>query len=164
MPARSGRPLSIVEVRGPAAVATARSMMEEYARAIRVDLCFQGFDEELRSLPGGYAPPRGRLKLALWGAVPVGCGALRPRSPRVGELKRLYVRPSHRGRGIGRALSERLLAEAVRIGYRQVVLDTLSTMEEAIGLYRSLGFVETAAYYPNPIPGARYFAWEAPRG
>jgi ribosomal protein S18 acetylase RimI-like enzyme len=148
----------ISRVTGPASIATTRALFEEYARSIGVDLCFQRFDEELESLPGAYAPPRGSLRIARQGREPVGCIALRPRSRTVAEVKRLYVRKRWRGRGLGRRLTERAIEDARRIGYRRVVLDTLSTMEEAIALYRALGFVETAPYYTNPIPGARFFA------
>jgi ribosomal protein S18 acetylase RimI-like enzyme len=156
-PSSNPRP-TISEARDARSVATVRELFEEYGRSIGIDLEFQGFVEELRSLPGAYSPPRGRLKLARYGTEIVGCAALRPRSRTVAEIKRLYVRDRFRGRGLGRRLTERVVADARRIGYRRIVLDTLSTMTVAIALYRSLGFVETLPYYNNPIPGARFFA------
>ena len=150
--------IRIVLARSAGEIAAARQLFEEYAVSIGIDLGFQGFEEELRTLPGPYGAPRGRLRLARVGGAPAGCVALRPRTRTIAEVKRLYVRERLRGRGVGRRLAERVLADARLIGYRQVVLDTLSRMPAAIALYRSLGFVETPPYYGNPIPGARFFA------
>ena len=141
-------------------IAAARSLFREYADWLGIDLCFQGFEEELAGLPGAYGPPQGRLLLASGVNGYLGCVALRNRPAMEGsvcEMKRLYVRPEARGTGLGRALAERIIAEAKGIGYQRMLLDTLSTMEAAIGLYRSLGFRQTSAYYANPIPEARYF-------
>jgi len=153
---------AIFDARSHGAVAAVRVLFEEYATSIGVDLGFQGFARELLSLPGRYAPPRGRLMLARVAGAPAGCIALRPRSRTVGEIKRLYVRPQFRGQGLGRRLAERVLRDAERIGYDRLVLDTLSTMTTAVDLYRSLGFVEVPAYYDNPIPGARFFSRSLP--
>ncbi|HET8540577.1 MAG TPA: GNAT family N-acetyltransferase [Anaeromyxobacter sp.] len=133
-----------------------RALFAEYERAIGVDLGFQGFADELRSLPGAYARPRGRLLLALEGDAVAGCGALRPLEPEIAELKRMYVRPAFRGRGIARAIAGALLAAARAEGYRAARLDTLASMREARALYASLGFREIPAYYANPLPGAVY--------
>jgi GNAT superfamily N-acetyltransferase len=139
-------------------VAQARALFEEYAAGLGVDLCFQDFAGELASLPGAYAPPRGRLLLAGPPGQPVGCIALRPLGDAsdVGEVKRLYVRPEARGTGLGRRLVEAVLAEARAIGYRELKLDTLATMVAARALYEALGFRECGAYYRNPLPGTVY--------
>lgn len=137
-------------------VATVRDLFLEYQKLLGVDLCFQGFEAEVNGLPGGYAPPDGRLLLATHGDVPIGCVALHRSGGSRGEMKRLYVRPSARGLGAGKLLVAALLAEARDIGYSEVVLDTLPTMREAQRLYEELGFREIAPYRPNPIAGTRY--------
>ena len=139
-----------------------RSLFRQYAHSLGFSLSFQGFVEELAGLPGGYAPPRGRLLLAYTGAgegyegEPAGCVALRPLEGQIGELKRMYIPPAYRGQGWGRRLAERLFAEARQAGYLRLRLDTIDTMKEALGLYRSLGFREIPPYRHNPIPGAIY--------
>ncbi len=147
---------TIIDASSPAQLDAARTLFREYQRAIGVDLCFQGFERELRELPGAYAPPEGRLLLAVEGGEPVACGALRPIAPSIAELKRMWVRPAFRGRKLGRAIAEALVDAARARGYRSVRLDTLATMQEARALYRSLGFHEIPAYYPNPLPGVLY--------
>jgi len=138
-------------------IAAVRKLFLEYAASLDFDLCFQDFDRELEGLPGEYAMPTGRLILAKHEREYVGCVGLRRFEGDICEMKRLYVRPEHRGRGIGRGLAERIIAEARKIGYRTMRLDTISDMIEAISLYRSLGFTEIPPYRPNPIKGARYF-------
>jgi putative acetyltransferase len=136
------------------ALAAARQLFEEYAASLDISLCFQGFDEELSSLPGVYAPPRGRLLLACRDKESAGCVALRPLEPDTCEMKRLYVRPAYRSGGVGRLLVERVIHEAATAGYRRMRLDTLPTMEAALALYRRLGFREIAPYTANPVKGA----------
>jgi ribosomal protein S18 acetylase RimI-like enzyme len=146
----------IAEAASPADMDTARALFREYQESVGVDLCFQGFERELRDLPGAYAPPQGRLLIAWEGGEPAACGALRTIEPGVSEMKRMWVRPAFRGRKLGRAVAEALLAAARANGCRAVRLDTLPSMAEAQALYRSLGFREIPAYYPNPLPGVIY--------
>ncbi len=137
-----------------------RRIFREYADAIGIDLGFQGFEEELASLPGEYAEPGGKLLLALLDGELAGCGGFRPAPevdyPNACEMKRLYVRRAFRRFGLGRALAEALMDEARRAGYSVMLLDTLDDMEAARGLYVTLGFEEIPPYYYNPIPGAHY--------
>lgn len=140
----------------PEHLADVRALFREYADAIQVDLCFQGFAQELAELPGAYAPPAGRLLLARCDGQLAGCVALRPRDAYICEMKRLYVRPAFRGRDLGRRLATAVIAAARQIGYGRMRLDTLAGMAPAIALYRSLGFVDAPPYYVNPLPGATY--------
>ncbi len=156
------RVIELADASAPPLLDVARDLFREYQAAIQVDLCFQGFEGELASLPGAYAPPAGRILVALVDGVPAGCGALRPIGPGVGELKRMWIRPAFRGRGLGRAIAEALLQAADAQGYRAVRLDTLGFMKEAQALYASLGFREIPAYYDNPLAGVVYM--ERPRG
>jgi len=137
-------------------VEEARRLFREYEASVGVDLCFQNFQNELDTLPGDYAPPAGRLLLARTGDGAAGCVALRRVDGGTCEMKRLYVRPAFRRFGLGRVLVQALLDEAQRIGYSEVLLDTLDDMEAARELYASLGFEEIPPYYYNPIPGAHY--------
>jgi GNAT superfamily N-acetyltransferase len=122
-----------------------------------MNLCFQNFDEELANLPGHYAPPDGRLLLADYEGQVAGCVALHKWDTGVCEMKRLYLRPSFRGKGLGRALAETIIAEGRTIGYQRMRLDTIEPiMKDAVGMYRRLGFHEIGAYRPNPIAGAMY--------
>ena len=140
----------------PDDIEEARKLFLEYAAWLKVDLCFQGFEQELAGLPGKYAPPQGRLLLAGVDGESAGCIALRPIESGIGEVKRLYVRPAFRGRGIAKRLAAELVAAARAIGYAGLRLDTLEFMHEAAALYRSLGFVEIAPYYDNPLQGVAY--------
>ena len=139
-------------------IETAQTLFREYQRFLGVDLCFQGFAEELATLPGRYAPPRGRLLLAREGERAAGCVALRPLEDGACEMKRLFVRPAYRGRGLGRLLAARIVSEATALGYALMRLDTLETLDEAMRLYTSLGFRRRPPYYANPLPGVVY--WE----
>jgi putative acetyltransferase len=137
-----------------------RVIFREYAAGLGVDLCFQGFEAELASLPGEYAAPRGSLQLALANGQVGGCGAFRPIGDvdyaNACEMKRLFVRPAFRGLGLGRLIAQTLMEQAMRAGYSVMLLDTLDDMEAARGLYGQLGFEEIPPYYFNPIPGAHY--------
>ena len=156
--------VEIVPADSPARVAAARELFLEYQRWLGLDLCFQGFQAELDGLPGEYAAPRGRLLLAEQDGFAVGCVALRPVDTERCEMKRLFVRSVAQGRGLGRTLVERLLAEARAIGYATVVLDTLPQMVAAQRLYEELGFRDIAPYRFNPVPGARYLELELRAG
>ena len=156
-----GRPTALprivlVPADTPARIEAVRALFVEYAASLDVDLAFQGFEAELRGLPGDYAPPAGALRLALDGAAPVGCVALRRLDGTTCEMKRLYVGPAARGTGLGRRLAEDAIAIARGLGYARMRLDTLPSMRTAQALYERLGFRETAAYRANPVPGARF--------
>lgn len=149
--------MNLIQANTTEEIRKARQLFEEYASWIEISLCFQNFDKELAELPGDYAPPRGRLFLAVDGNQVMGCVALRKIGDGVGEMKRLYVRPEFRGRGLGRTLTEKLIAEAKQIGYARLRLDTLpGKMDQAMAMYRSLGFQEIAPYYKNPVAGATF--------
>jgi putative acetyltransferase len=135
---------------------TVRALFLEYQEAIGVSLCFQAFEAELAGLPGAYASPAGCLLLAWDGPVPIGCVAVRPIEPGICELKRLYVRPGYQGCGLGRALAVAAIERSTAAGHRAMRLDTLGTMVEAQGLYRSLGFEEIVAYNDHPVEGTLF--------
>ncbi len=171
--ARAPRPEGIRHARSGGDIALAHALFVEYAGWLQVDLCFQGFEEELAALPGAYAPPRGRLLLAGPPDAAFGCIALRPLDPAagcggdasgqrdggsVGEVKRLYVQSPYRGNGWGKWLARAVCDEARRIGYRELKLDTLAWMTAAHALYAELGFRECAPYYHNPHAGVVYMA------
>lgn len=142
-------------------IAQARELFAEYARSLNFDLCFQSFDKELAGLPGDYAPPDGRLLLAEYQSQLAGCVALHKLDAEVCEMKRLYLRPQFRGKGVGRALAETVIAEARSIGYRSMRLDTVEpVMKDAVAVYRRFGFKEIAPYRVNPIAGTLYMELE----
>ena len=133
-----------------------RELFQQYADSLKIDLCFQNFREELATLPGKYAPPSGCLLLALLDETIAGCVAVRSIDPQIAEMKRLYVRPALRGKGVGRLLAHSAIEAARQIGYSRMRLDTLATMREAIALYQSLGFRKIPPYYENPSDCAMY--------
>jgi putative acetyltransferase len=146
--------LTIVDASSGERLAEVRQLFQEYAASVGVDLCFQGFAQELEALPGRYEPPEGRLLLALWNQEAAGCVALQPLLNDICEMKRLYVRPDYRRYGVGRALAEHVIGQAGAAGYSSMRLDSLPSMGPAIQLYRRLGFRDIAPYRPNPVPGA----------
>jgi GNAT superfamily N-acetyltransferase len=148
--------IRLVEARADADYASARVLFLEYAEATGGHVCFESYDAELGALASLYGPPQGCLLLALVGASPVGCAALRPRTHAEGEMKRLYVRPEVRGRGVGRLLAEGIVERARRAGYQRIVLDTLETMSAARGLYEALGFGPRTVPSADAKPGVRY--------
>jgi GNAT superfamily N-acetyltransferase len=144
-----------VQAESPPHVARARELFQEYAQSLGVNLCFQNFEQELAGLPGHYAPPDGRLLLAEYEGQLAGCVALHKWEAGICEMKRLYLRPSFRGKGLGRVIADKIIAEARSIGYQRMRLDTIEPlMKDAVGMYRKLGFREIAPYRPNPIVGA----------
>lgn len=150
-------PTTFIQAESPEQIAQARGLFLEYANQLGFSLCFQNFDKELAELPGAYAPPGGRLLLALQGGETAGCVALRPILDGACEMKRLYVRPAFRGQALGRALAVRIIEEARSTGYGRMLLDTLpDKMASAIKVYRALGFNEIGPYYHNPVEGATF--------
>jgi ribosomal protein S18 acetylase RimI-like enzyme len=143
------------------ALLQARMLFREYAAAPDVFECLQDFELEVGSLPGSYAPPLGRLLLAAGSEefpdYAAGCGAFRRLDHGACEMKRLYVRPAFRGKGVGKILVAALIAEARLTGYEKMVLDTLPSMQQAHRLYKRFGFRETPSYHAKPIPGALFF-------
>ncbi|MGB8583313.1 MAG: GNAT family N-acetyltransferase [Candidatus Sulfotelmatobacter sp.] len=153
--------LSIYQAESPTQIAQAHELFLEYAQSLGFSLCFQNFDKELEGLPGQYAPPDGRLLLAEYESQLAGCVAMRTLEPGICEMKRLYLRPQLRGKGLGRTLADRIIAEARQIGHQRMRLDTVEpVMKDAVGMYRKLGFKEIAPYRSNPVAGAMYMELE----
>ena len=134
----------------------ARALLREYEVEIEVDLCFQGFEQELETLERVYGPPGGRFFLLRQGERSAGCVAVKDLGGGICELKRLFLRPGFRGKGLGRKCAERIVQTARDMGYAAVRLDTLPSMDAAIALYRSMGFAEIAGYTENPVEGALF--------
>ena len=155
--------MDILEVNNQTGIDEIRVLFREYEAFLDEDLCFQSFEEELATLPGKYAPPDGVLLLAMENGQTAGCGALRKINAQTCEMKRLFVRPAFRGRGLGRTLAERLIAEAVARGYHSMLLDTLEKLTSAVALYKALGFKPTEPYYGNPLSGVLYWRLDLTR-
>lgn len=151
---------SIAPPEFPFNLADVRSLFQEYATQLNVDLCFQNFEAELAGLPGEYTEPRGALLMASVDGIPAGCCAIRPLDTadyaNACEMKRLFVRPEFRRLGLGRQLTEQTMDLARMAGYDCLLLDTLNDMESARALYQELGFEEIPPYYFSPIEGAHY--------
>lgn len=148
--------LQLVEPDSPGLWLEARRLVQEYAASLNFDLCFQDFDHELETLSSEYGPPGGHFVLASWSGAFVGCGGLRPFADSACEMKRLYVAPNHRGKGIGQTVAKALIGRARQIGYTTMLLDTLPSMEAAQHVYLGLGFTSTSSYRHNPVPGATF--------
>jgi GNAT superfamily N-acetyltransferase len=149
-------PLLLVAPSTAAHWAAAQRLVEAYAASLPVDLAFQSFDEELAHLSAHYAPPAGAFLLANLDAAWVGCVGLRRFAEGDCEMKRLYVAPTGRGRGVGRALATAIVAKAKAAGFQRMLLDTLPSMPEALALYQSLGFQPIAPYRYNPVDGTAF--------
>jgi putative acetyltransferase len=155
------QPLTFTQAESPHQIAAARELFLEYAQSLGFSLCFQNFDQELAELPGDYAPPEGRLLLAEYDGHVAGCVALHKLDAEACEMKRLYLRPQFRGKGIGRLLANKIIADAREIGYRRMRLDTVEpVMKDAVAMYRKLGFKDIDPYRPNPMAGAMYMELE----
>ena len=149
------------QAESPYDIAQARELLLEYAESLGFSLCFQNFDKELANLPGDYAPPEGRLLLAEYEGQLAACVALHKLDSDICEMKRLYLRPQFRGKGLGRTLANRIIADARQIGYKRMRLDTVEpVMKDAVAMYRKLGFKEIPAYRPNPNSGTLYMELE----
>jgi len=160
-PVASVKGLTFIQTSTPEHIANARELFLEYAQSLGFSLCFQNFDKELAGLPGDYAPPEGRLLLTEYEGDLAGCVALHKLDTDICEMKRLYLRPQFRGKGMGRVVAERIIAEARQIGYQRMRLDTVEpVMKDAVAMYRRLGFKDIAPYRPNPIAGAMYMELE----
>ena len=147
----------IIQVQSVADVAIARELFTEYAASLGITPCFDNFGQELETLPGEYASPRGRLFIALINGEGAGCAAIRPLQAGICEIKRLYVRTQFRGYKLGRTMTKLCITEASNIGYSHMRLETLpDRMQTAVELYRSIGFVEIVPYGNSPKPGTSY--------
>jgi GNAT superfamily N-acetyltransferase len=148
--------LQLVQPASPESWLVARRLVQEYAASLDFDLCFQDFAHELETLASEYGPPGGHFVLANWSGASVGCGGFRRFADSACEMKRVYVAPTHRGKGIGQAIAEALVVQARHAGYTTMLLDTLPSMGAAQHIYLALGFTPTSAYRHNPVPGATF--------
>lgn len=148
--------IQIITAKTEADFNAAKSLFIQYQQWLDVDLCFQSFDAELLQLPGMYGPPEGALLLAKHKEHYIGCVALRNKGDGICEMKRLFVIDSYKGQRIGRKLATAILQTAIQLGYHTMILDTLARLTPAIQLYQSLGFIQTGAYYANPLQDVVY--------
>ncbi len=152
--------MEITEAYSAEKIEMIRELFTEYVSFLNVDLDFQGFNSELKNLPGRYAPPEGALFIAMENDYPTGCCALKKitvNNEICCEMKRLYVRPDARGNGTGKKLALIVIEKAVKLGYKTMYLDTLERLETAVRMYSTMGFEKTEPYYSNPIPDAVYW-------
>jgi putative acetyltransferase len=148
--------LEIVPAHEEPLLADIRVLFHEYAESLGFHLCFQDFDREMAELPGKYTPPEGRLLIAKWSGQIAGCVAMKRLADGICEMKRFYVRPDFRGKGIGQAVARAIIEAGRAAGYARMRLDTVPSMQSAIRIYESLGFKDTEPYVYNPVPGVRY--------
>ena len=149
--------MNVIEAKSSESVEAAEALFREYASTLDFDLSFQHFDDEMKTFPIQYSPPSGCLLLAYEDETVAGCVGLRMLDEGICEMKRLYVRPEFRGKGIGRALVLNVIDRGRKLGYGRMRLDTVPSMHEAIALYESFGFKQIPQYRDNPVPGALYF-------
>jgi putative acetyltransferase len=155
--AKAQKTFSLEQAETASDIDDARTLFKEYQLSLGISLCFQNFDQELANLPGDYAPPSGRLLLAHVDDEIAGCIALRKLDDSTCEMKRLFLRPEFRGRGLGAPIVHTIIHEAKQIGYSKMRLDTIpGKMDQAIRLYRSIGFKEIPAYYDTPFTDTLY--------
>jgi ribosomal protein S18 acetylase RimI-like enzyme len=138
----------------------AKILFVEYANSLNFQLCFQNFEKEISDLSAQYSKPTGCIILCYEDDKPIGCVGLRKFAEGICEMKRLYLRPEARGKGIGRVLAEEIVEKAKEFGYKKMQLDTIETMKEAISLYKSMGFKEISPYRFNPVKGVIYMELE----
>jgi len=151
--------MEIVRAANEQHVGHVQDLFREYWDSFGFTPCFQGFDQELAALPGKYAPSGGALGLALEDGVPAGCVAMRPFDAERCEVKRLYVRPAFRGRGLSHQLMDWVMAQALSVGYREMLGDTMPVMQQALAMYLRMGFEQTGPYSTNPTPGAIFLRY-----
>ena len=150
--------MRIIPAAFPEDTATVRALFRAYLEGLGIDLGFQGIEAELADLPGRYAPPLGTVLLARAAQGPaLGVVAMGPLAPGIAEMKRLYVSPAGRGRGLGQALVAAIIAAARAAGYRHMRLDTLDTLTPALAIYARMGFRPIGNYNASPLPGIRHF-------
>lgn len=150
--------MQIISATTAAHISEIRTLFREYAAHLSIDLDFQGFETELTDLPGYYGPPTGVLLLAMDNESVAGCVAIRSLGHGACEMKRLYVRPQYRRKGMGRELVRAAVDRAAQLGYHRVRLDTLESLTAAMALYQTMGFKQIPPYYDNPLSGVHY--WE----
>ena len=148
--------IEILEAKTEQDMYAVRELFKEYTDGLGIDLTFQNYEQELAGLKTIYLPPSGSLLLARYNGSFVGCVGLRKLDNVSCEMKRLYIKPGTRSRGLGSALCKRIIQKGKQLGFKRMRLDTLASMTGALTLYKRLGFYEIEPYYKNPIPETVY--------